>query len=60
MTLPTPMPRLDASDKEWAKYMHRLTDDELWELMQLFERRYQAARKRRIELERHFSVVAAS
>lgn len=59
MTLPLPMPDIFASEKEWKAYMNKLTEDELQELIATFEKRYQEARKRRLELERQSFVAAA-
>lgn len=59
MTLPLPMPDLDASDEEWKVYLDKLTPDELEEIIAYFEKRHQEARKRRLELERQ-SIVAAA
>jgi hypothetical protein len=42
-TLPSPMPRLEASDEEWNNYMDKLTENELLELITFFEKRYQEA-----------------
>ena len=60
MTLPTPMPRLDASDEEWEVYMTKLTEDELLELIAIFEKRLREARNRKLDLKRQSFVVAAS
>lgn len=59
MTLPLPMPDLDASEEEWN--LKRLTLDELAEVIAIFERLQHQARKKWLELEeQHQSIVAAA
>ena len=51
MTLPLPMPDLDASEQEWTEYIKKLTLDELVELIDTYERLIEVCRKRKRELQ---------
>ena len=51
MTLPLPMPGLDASEQEWIEYIKKLTVDELIELIDIYENLVEVCRKRKRELQ---------
>jgi hypothetical protein len=51
MTLPLPMPDLDASEQEWIEYIKKLTVDELIELIDIYEDLVEVCRKRKRELQ---------
>ncbi len=51
MTLPLPMPDLDASEQEWIEYIKKLTVDELIELIDIYENLVEVCRKRKRELQ---------
>jgi hypothetical protein len=51
MTLPLPMPDLDASEQEWMEYIKKLTVDELIELIDIYENLVEVCRKRKRELQ---------
>jgi hypothetical protein len=51
MTLPLPMPDLDASEEEWIEYIKKLTVDELIELIDIYENLVEVCRKRKRELQ---------
>jgi hypothetical protein len=52
MTLPLPMPDLNASEQEWTEYIKKLTLDlELVELIDTYERLIEVFRKRKRELQ---------
>jgi hypothetical protein len=51
VTLPLPMPDLDASEQEWIEYIKKLTVDELIELIDIYENLVEVCRKRKRELQ---------